>query len=56
MPRKKNFITDEERAKRLREAGRDVGTTRKDFERAFKKIVPVKRARHSDQAPKTRAK
>jgi len=42
MPAKKEHITDEERAKRLRELAREIGTSNspEDFERAFKKVVP----------------
>jgi hypothetical protein len=42
MPRKQNVVTDEERAKRLRETAREIGTSNspEDFERAFKKVVP----------------
>lgn len=45
MPAKKNQITDAERAKRLKEAARELGTSDdpKDFERALKRIVPKKR-------------
>lgn len=41
MPKKKNFITDAERAKRLDEAARTNETSddSKAFERAFKKVV-----------------
>ena len=42
MPAKKQHITEEERAKRLRELAREIGTSNspEDFERAFKKVVP----------------
>ena len=42
MPAKKQHISDAERAKRLRETAREIGTSNspKDFERAFKKVVP----------------
>jgi len=48
MPAKKQHITEEERAKRLRELAREIGTSNspEDFERAFKKIA--KRATPSD--------
>lgn len=44
MPRKQHAISDEERAKRLRETAREIGTSDspKDFDRVFKKVVPVK--------------
>lgn len=42
MPRKKTVLSDEERRKRLREAARALETSNepKDFEKAFKKVVP----------------
>ena len=41
MPRKQHIITDEERAKRIRETAREFGTSNspKDFDRAFEKVV-----------------
>jgi hypothetical protein len=43
MPAKKHTLTDEERAKRVREAARKIGADDKEaFERAFKRIVPAK--------------
>ena len=41
MPAKKQHLTEEERAKRLRELAREIGTSNspEDFERAFKKVV-----------------
>ena len=41
MPAKKTTITDEERAKRIRETARKAETSNdpKDFDRAFEKIV-----------------
>ncbi len=44
MPRKKTHLTDEERAKRIREAARDIGASNdpKDFDKAFKKTVGLK--------------
>lgn len=43
MPAKKTKLTDTERAKRIRETARDLGTSNdpKDLERAFKKVVPI---------------
>lgn len=46
MPRKSTpQMTDEERAKRIRETAREIEATEnsKEFERAFKKIVPAKK-------------
>ncbi len=46
MPKKKDApMSDEERAKRIREIAREVDASdsAKEFERAFKKIVPQKR-------------
>jgi hypothetical protein len=44
MPAKKTTLTDEERAKRIRETAREVEATgtAEDFEQAFKKVVPPK--------------
>lgn len=44
MPAKKHQITDEERAKRIREAARELETSDdpKDFERAFKAVMDSK--------------
>ncbi len=44
MPAKKTVLTDKERAKRLREAAEKHGTSDdpKDFEKAFKRVVPPK--------------
>jgi hypothetical protein len=44
MPRKKTVLTDEERAKRIRETSREVEASNdpKDFERAFKKVMGKK--------------
>jgi hypothetical protein len=41
MPAKKHPITDAERAKRIRETAREIGTSNspKDFDRAFKTIT-----------------
>jgi len=46
MPKKKHTISEEERRKRLREAARELDTSEdpKDFEQAFKKVVPSKTA------------
>ena len=52
VPAKKQHITDEERAKRLRELARESGTSNspEDFERAFKKVVPKPPSpKHPDQ-------
>lgn len=46
MPRKKDPpLTDEERAKRIRETAREVeaSDSKREFERAFKKIVPERK-------------
>lgn len=42
VPKKKTFITDAERAKRLEEAAHEYETSDdpKAFERAFKRVVP----------------
>jgi len=44
MPKKKHVISDEERRKRLRETARELETSEdpKDFEAAFRKVVPPK--------------
>jgi hypothetical protein len=44
MPKKKHVISDEERARRLKETARVLETSNdpKDFERAFKKVVTPK--------------
>jgi hypothetical protein len=41
MPAKKQQITDEERAKRLRETAREIGTSDnpEDFELVFKRVT-----------------
>jgi len=41
MPTKKTTLTDAERAKRIREAARELGTDNdpKSFERAFSRVV-----------------
>jgi hypothetical protein len=52
MPAKQTKLTDAERAKRIRETAREIGTDNdpESLERAFKKVVRPKDARH---APKT---
>jgi hypothetical protein len=44
MPKKKHTMSEEERRKRLRNAARELGTSDdpKDFEKAFRKVVPSK--------------
>jgi hypothetical protein len=44
MPRKKTILTDEERAKRIRETARELGTDNdpKALDRAFKKVIRPK--------------
>jgi hypothetical protein len=51
MPAKKTVLTDRERAKRIRATAQEIGTDNdpKAFERAFKKVVPAKRAGHRSQ-------
>jgi hypothetical protein len=46
MPAKKHAITDEERAKRIRETAREreADGSPEDFERAFKRVVSPKDA------------
>jgi hypothetical protein len=41
MPAKKTILTDAERAKRIRETAREIGTDNdpKSLERAFRKVV-----------------
>ncbi len=41
MPRKTHTLTDEERAKRIRETAKEIGTSNdpKDFELAFRRVV-----------------
>jgi hypothetical protein len=57
MPAKKTKLTDAERAKRIRETAREIGTDNdpESLERAFKKIVRQKGARQDRDAPKTSA-
>jgi hypothetical protein len=47
MPRKTHILTDEERAKRIRETAKEIGTSNdpEDFERAFRRVV------HSEAPP-----
>lgn len=55
MPKKQMHLTDVERAERIREAAQKVGANdAKAFERAFKKIVPVKGRPPSAGTPKSR--
>jgi hypothetical protein len=51
MPAKKNQLSESERAKRLREAARDLGTdeTPESFEESFKKVVQTKPIKRSPQ-------
>ncbi len=55
MPAKKTKLTDAERAKRIRETAREIGTDNdpESLERAFKKVVCPKGARQDRDAPKT---
>jgi hypothetical protein len=48
MPAKKTKLTDAERAKRIRETAREIGTDNdpKSLERAFDKIVRPKGSTH----------
>jgi hypothetical protein len=57
MPTKKTKLTDAERAKRIRETAREIGTDNdpESLERAFKKVVRLKGARQVHDAPKTSA-
>jgi hypothetical protein len=50
MPAKKTKLTDAERAKRIRETAREIGTDNdpESLERAFKKVVRPKGA-HQDR-------
>jgi hypothetical protein len=54
MPAKKQQITDEERAKRIREAASELETSNdpKDFERAFDKIAKATPDTTKKQKPK----
>ena len=57
MPAKQTKLTDAERAKRIRETAREIGTDNdpESLERAFKKVVRLKGARQACAAPKTSA-
>ncbi len=57
MPVKKTTLTDAERAKRIRETAREIGTDNdpESLERAFKTVVRLKCAREDRDAPKTSA-
>jgi hypothetical protein len=52
MPRKQHSLTDEERAKRIRETARELGTDNdpKALERAFRRVI----APRTTGAPKRR--
>lgn len=55
MPAKKHQISDAERAKRIREAARELETSNdpKDFERAFVKVVrPAKPSKQKEGGKK----
>jgi hypothetical protein len=56
MPRKKMILTDEERAKRIRETAREIGADNdpKALERAFNSVVRAKGAIPSTAPPKVR--
>jgi hypothetical protein len=53
MPKKKTVLSDEERRKRLREAGRAHGTSDdpKDFEDAFKKLLSLPKENGPNRRP-----
>ena len=53
MPAKKYTLTDAERAKRIRETAREIGTDQspKALERVFKKVVPLRRSAKADVVP-----
>ncbi len=55
MPAKKSNLSETERAKRLREAARELGTSEdpKDLERALKKVVPVPGHQDRPAGPKS---
>jgi hypothetical protein len=57
MPAKKTNLTDAERAKRIRETAREIGTDNdpESLELAFKKVVRPKGARQDSAALKTSA-
>jgi hypothetical protein len=54
MPRKAHTLTDEERAKRIRETAEEIGASNnpKDFERAFEKVVRSKLPRRGSKSLK----
>ncbi len=57
MPRKAHTVTDEERAKRIRETAREIETSDdpKDLERAFGKVVlPKVSPPKQDDKPKAK--
>ena len=58
MPRETNIISDEERATRIRETAKEIGTSNdpKDFERAFAKIVSPKLTEAPETVEKRKAK
>lgn len=59
MPRKSEPpLSDEERAKRIRETAREVeaSDSKREFERAFKKIVPQKAIRSSSTVKTSEAR
>jgi hypothetical protein len=57
VPAKKTTLTDAERAKRIRETAREIGTDNdpKSLERAFDNVVRPKGAHQGRDAPKTSA-
>jgi hypothetical protein len=57
MPAKKTTLTDAERAKRIRETAREIGTDNdpESLERAFKKVVRLK-GTHQDRDAKVRSR
>ena len=52
MPAKKTTLTDEERARRIREIAREIGTDEdpKSFDRAFSQVVKAPVKASTDQA------
>jgi hypothetical protein len=57
MPAKQHKLTDAERAKRIRDTARELGTDNdpESLERAFKKVVRLKGERQDRDTPKTSA-
>jgi len=55
MPAKKTTLTDAERAKRIRDTAREIGTDNdpKSFERAFAKVVHVEKEQQSQGAKRS---